>query len=97
VIQSVLGRFQNPPTLLDYPQPDAPMQGPIHLTFCKVGLSWCDEDCDHCLPWLATCENCDEHGHQSGAWVIHESMAGSGSVVTYCEKCAYLLKIDANI
>lgn len=96
MIQSVLGRFTNPPTHANDPPPLL-VQGPINKSWCQVGMSWCDDDCDHCLPWLASCETCDEHGHQCGDWVVHEVVAGSGSVVTYCPGCAHELGIDANI
>lgn len=79
------------------PPPEPQPQGPVQLTWCKVGMAYCDDDCDHCLPWLATCQNCEEHGHQCGEWIGHEVVSGSGSVVTYCKACADLLKIEQNI
>ncbi|MFZ3584556.1 hypothetical protein ACOI1H_20690 [Loktanella sp. DJP18] len=96
MIQSVTGRFANPTPLAAVPT-TPPVQGPVQMTWCNVGLAWCDNDCDHCLPWLATCETCDKHGHQCGDWVVHEPVPGSGSVVTYCTDCAEHLNIAANI
>lgn len=73
------------------------VHGPHEKTWCKVGLAWCDDDCDHCLGWLATCQECNEHGHQCGDWIVYESEPGSGNVVTYCEGCAHRLGIETNI
>jgi hypothetical protein len=87
MIQSVLGRFSNPPS---YPA-DAyaaknQWQGPLQKFACPVSMSWCDEDCDDCLEFVTTCDACHCAGHeQSPGWTAVDMDNGQPRVL--CMDC----------
>jgi hypothetical protein len=88
MIQSVLGRFANPPKpyLADIYAEKHKRQGPVQMFFCPVAPQWCDADCDHCLEFVTTCDRCHCAGHcESSGWTAVNQADGQPRVL--CLDC----------
>jgi hypothetical protein len=83
MIRSITGRFSNPPK---YVAEQHQWQGPIEMFLCPVAPQWCDEDCDHCLEFVTTCDACHCAGHQdSPGWNVVMQLDGQPRVL--CDDC----------
>lgn len=59
--------------------------GPEERFWCRISQSWCLDECDHCLPWLVTCDRCYVPGHTDSGWRGY--LVGPGAIRCLCHSC----------